>query len=72
MNHFSRMGRLTAIVLIGTSLVAPFAIAQDEPQGAPGWSYKVERIATGVNNGYQLAFDEAGRQVLFRRYALAH
>lgn len=65
MNYLSRMGRLTAVALIGTSLVAPFAIAQDEPQGAPGWSYKVERIATGVNNGYQLAFDEAGRQAYF-------
>lgn len=65
MNHFSRLGRVAAIAMIGTGLTVPFAMAQTEQQGAPGWSYKVERIATGVNNGYQLAFDEIGRQVYF-------
>lgn len=68
MNDMSRMGRalrVSALSLLGASLLSSIAIAQDAPQGAPGWSYKVERIATGVNNGYQLAFDEAGRQVYF-------
>lgn len=68
MNDIFRMGRavrVSALALVGAGLLSSIAIAQEEPQGAPGWSYKVERIATGVNNGYQLAFDEVGRQVYF-------
>lgn len=61
-----RVSRLTlaaAAAIAGLAAVVPLAVAQDEP--GSGWTYSVESLATGVNYGYQLGFDPAGRQVYF-------
>ncbi|RDE08579.1 YncE family protein [Pelagibacterium lacus] len=59
----ARRLRTAALVIAGAGLLAPAAFAQEVAES--GWAYTVERIATGVNNGYQLAFDSEGRQVYF-------
>ena len=68
MNRISpaaRALRVSVSAAFGAGLLMSAAFAQDQNAGAPGWAYTVERIATGVNNGYQLAFDPVGRQVYF-------
>lgn len=52
-----------AAIVTGAGLAAPSAFAQQPPD--TGWTYSVERLATGVNNGYQLALDPVDRQVYF-------
>src|SRR5690606_3420379 len=58
-----RAARVALSALMGAGLFAAPAFAQDAAES--GWAFTVERIATGVNNGYQLAFDPEGRQVYF-------
>lgn len=52
-----------AVAIAATGLLSAPTFAQEAPE--TGWTYRVETLATGVNNGYQLAFDPAGRQVFF-------
>jgi len=57
--------RFALTAAVGMGLFAAPAFAQQQQELQPGWNFTVERIATGVNNGYQLAFDPQGRQVYF-------
>lgn len=60
------MLRVSLSAVLGAGLMASVANAQQQQEEpATGWQYTVESIATGVNNGYQLAFDPEGRQVYF-------
>lgn len=59
----ARRLRIAALAIASTGLFAPVVLAQDAAES--DWSFTVERIATGVNNGYQLALDPEGRQVYF-------
>jgi len=65
MKHFAlpRRALRTGVALAALSVTAPFAIAQEAAES--GWSYTVESLATGVNFGYQLAYDPVSRQVYF-------
>ena len=66
MKLFSLAARGSGVVVsavVTAALLGSVAYAQQAPEF--GWTYTVERIATGVNYGYQLAFDPVGRQVYF-------
>ncbi len=71
--HSPRWRHLTvAAVVAGVIGTAP-AAAQPPQQGQKpeelvvqnGWTYTVEALATGVNNGFQLAMDPVNRRVYF-------
>ncbi|MGD9738999.1 MAG: YncE family protein [Bauldia sp.] len=52
-------GATAAVAMLATTAIAQEAPAQPDN----GWSFASVSLATGVNTGYQLAFDPVGRQV---------
>lgn len=64
MAHTARLGSRMAGAAAAIAMLATAAIAQEAPaQPDNGWSFAAASLATGVNTGYQLAFEPVGRQV---------
>jgi DNA-binding beta-propeller fold protein YncE len=62
--HLARFGSRMAGTAAAIAMLASAAIAQEAPaQPDNGWTFAGVSLATGVNTGYQLAFDPVGRQV---------